>query len=257
MPAEHNGSRSRHYSEDRFYAALSALRKQSHILYRLTDSLLPERHTGITKAIGPLIVAAHASCESIILLSRHEKFADALVTARTVLTTAINVCFICAKGQGAAERAMRHAIQKAYRDLDRHVALNGMSLIMKWHGPIGELGKIVPGLESALKDFTTKGGKEKRTWTDENIEQQLGAVAKKIRRSPYWFLGLRFVGHLSARFRNSPWHPFQYVVETRFHESRRMAPIFARFRRERSRQSRASNFHPEFLSLCADRCGVE
>ena len=30
-----------------------------------------------------------------------------------------------------------------------------------------------------LKNFTTKAGKEKRAWTDENTEQQLGAVVKK------------------------------------------------------------------------------
>ena len=108
MSAKDSGSRSRHYLEDRFYAVLSALRNQSRILDKLTDSLLLEPQTEITKAIGPLIVATHGSCESTILLSKHAKFADALVTARTVLTTAINICFICAKGEAAAERAVRH-----------------------------------------------------------------------------------------------------------------------------------------------------
>ena len=73
----------------------------------------PENHF----VLAALLYSINNSCELIAILAVNGKARDCFVLARTIYETAVNFCFICAKGKEAAEKARRHALQKSFRDL--------------------------------------------------------------------------------------------------------------------------------------------
>jgi hypothetical protein len=54
---------------------------------------------------------------------------DCFGIARTINETAINICYTLAMGDEVAERAERHAHQKAYRDLHRESAIGDSKMV--------------------------------------------------------------------------------------------------------------------------------
>jgi hypothetical protein len=80
------------------------------------------------------------------------------------------------EGQHMAERAGRHVIQKAFRDLNARTTINNLTMFMKWDGAL-ELDRF-PEVKAAIKEFTSKKGKEKN-WSEETLAGQLNSVAKK------------------------------------------------------------------------------
>lgn len=125
----------------------------------------------------PLSLAIQDSCDSISVLARQGKMRDCFVLARTVFETIINFCFICAKGDEAARRARRHAMQKAYRDLRRELKINQQKLSLHWSGKIDL--SVNPDLQAALTEFTSSKGREITSWTPETVKEQLEAIEAK------------------------------------------------------------------------------
>lgn len=100
---------------------------------------------------------------------------DAYPIARTIIEGAINVAFIMAKGKDAAERAVRHAEVKAYRDFNRSFKAGEMYFALTLAGELPSEEKA--RLDAMLPEFTSKKGFEK-DWTDENMSQRLEAISK-------------------------------------------------------------------------------
>lgn len=165
------------YSEQKFRAALAALRKQAHLLDKLTDVMIEQPSTLISRAVGPLVVATLASCRSVLLLTSHDHIRDAFVTARTTLLNIVNACYILSEGESAADRAHKHAIQKAIRDLDREMKMDDFTLTLKWSG-VDEL-KRNPRFDAALREFTRKNKTERRHWAIHDLKEQLAIIDRK------------------------------------------------------------------------------
>jgi hypothetical protein len=165
------------YPKEEFEAALKTLRLQTDILAKLTEAMLRHR-APILKAVGPIAVAAEGSCKSVILLVEHDEVRDAFVCARTALLSIINACFILAEGQAAADRAERHAIQKAVRDLDRVTSTKDIRIVIRWSGA-DDLKRQFPELDALLREFEWQSGKEKTKWTDENENQKIESITRK------------------------------------------------------------------------------
>lgn len=168
------------YSKQGFEDALEAFRKQTEILARLTESL-----TGcsdrILQAVGPIAVAAEGSCRSVLILTERDQIRDALVTARTALLSIINACFILAEGSIAAERAYRHAMQKAIRDLRREIRTKDLTILLSWSNShdVERIKDSIPGIRDWLSEFERKNGKERIQWTQESTNEQIEKVTEK------------------------------------------------------------------------------
>lgn len=127
----------------------------------------------------PLSYSIKDSCETISLLAPQGKMRDCFVVARTVFETIVNFCFICREGNAAAARAEAHAMQKAYRDLQREVEINQRKLTVQWGGQV-DLSSY-PDLKAVVDEFTSRKGRE-RDWTPENVKQRIEALTLSMAR---------------------------------------------------------------------------
>jgi len=133
------------------------------------------------RSILPLMIqGAGSSCHTILCLSSQPDLPirDCFPIARSIIETIINVCFILARGEEAAKRMERHALQKTCRDLDRSSAIKGTAIHLRHNGSV-DPGDI-PGLADALAEFSTSKGGERRSWTEDNLEYRLGEIATKF-----------------------------------------------------------------------------
>jgi hypothetical protein len=128
--------------------------------------------------LAPLLYSIKDSCDSVSFLAQKGKTRDCFVLARTIFETAVNFCFICAKGKDVAERARRHALQKSFRDLFREVDIGNHKLRIEWQGEVDL--STNPELQDALKEFTNKKGREITSWTPETVKEQIDAIDSKF-----------------------------------------------------------------------------
>jgi hypothetical protein len=134
--------------------------------------------TGVLwRVVGAMLIAVLDSAGSFATLVGAGKARDCYVLARTLFETILTTAFILAGGEPVAEKAVRHAKQKAYRDLDRESRVAGQVLRMRWRGSVN-LDED-PDLKSAVAEYTGKKGQELREWTPENVVQQIECVGRK------------------------------------------------------------------------------
>lgn len=174
-------------------ATLSGMRailfKQTHLIDSwLHNFKLHQERGGVFKAgdsevlriVFTMIHMAGISAHSVLKLTEEPSLQtrDCYPIARSIVESVVNVVFILAQGREAAERADRHAQQKAYRDLKRKSTAGG------WTMTIGSDVKLSPddeGHMSALvAEFTTSRGREKRDWTDESVTDRIDTAAKRF-----------------------------------------------------------------------------
>jgi hypothetical protein len=184
-------------SEEAFQAMLSGSRKHIVLLANVIDRMCADKLTDLGSVISTMFASVTDSCGSLLLLSEHRKFRDCLVTARTIYLTIVNICFICAKGKIAADRAIRHANQKAYRDFNRELSINDNRMTIRATG-IVDLDQL-PELKAAMAEFTSRKGRERRAWSEENLEQQLETIDRKYGKKVSMMLlfGFTFYRHAS------------------------------------------------------------
>lgn len=132
-----------------------------------------EQLTGeVWGVILPLGYSAVDTCGSIASLAQHGKTRDCFVLSRTVFETLVNICFILAKGESAAVRARRHALQKSHRDLARESVINRRGINLKYEGEFN----LTLDTQAALDEFTSKKGREITSWTPETTAEQIAAI---------------------------------------------------------------------------------
>jgi hypothetical protein len=139
--------------------------------------LLPK----VTGDILPVLIqSAGSSCLTIIRLTSRPglPIRDCFPIARAIVETIINICYILARGEEAAERMEKHALQKTYRNLDRSSSISGTKINLRYTGHIDP--SDVPGLQESLKAFSTAKGNEKRLWTEDSIEQRLSEISTRF-----------------------------------------------------------------------------
>lgn len=100
---------------------------------------------------------------------------DAYPIARSIIEGVINIGFIMGEGESAADLADRHARQKTFRDLKRTSSIANHAINVEWSGKLSDDSEA--GLSATVKEFTTKAGRERRTWTDKSLERRLEVIA--------------------------------------------------------------------------------
>lgn len=138
-------------------------------------------HERLRVVLPPMIQAIGSSCHSILTLSSELGLGvrDCFPIARAVSEGAINVAYMMADAGAPAERAWRHAIQRAYRDRDRQLSIAGTTLKLQRSRPeIQDVG----GLAAALAEFTSKNGREIAEWTNQSIDARLAIIEDNLGR---------------------------------------------------------------------------
>ena len=134
----------------------------------------------VLRIVSTMIHMAGISAHSVLKLTQEISLQtrDCYPIARSIVESVVNIVFIMARGRAAAERADRHAQQKAYRDLQRKSSAGG------WTVMVGSSVKLSPEdkahLSALAAEFTTSRGREKRDWTDENLTERIDAAAKRF-----------------------------------------------------------------------------
>lgn len=132
-----------------------------------------------TRALLLMLQALLSSSNTIIYLSEAPSLAtrDCYSITRSIVELAVNVCYLIASGPSVADKAFRHATQKAYRDLRRESTI-GESTISVALSNCPDAASI-PGLEDQLAEFTYRSGREK-DWVDESIDERIAAVGDRF-----------------------------------------------------------------------------
>ncbi|MFO1077128.1 MAG: hypothetical protein U1E73_05315 [Planctomycetota bacterium] len=134
---------------------------------------LPEQR--VSSCLVPLLWALGASTNTIAVKFSEPGLStpDMFCIARRVLECAINICYVCAEGLPAAERAHRHAAQKGFRDLDRESQLAGTTIRVAT--TIALDAEQREQLRSMQGEFEWPNGREK-SWTDLSVDQRIARV---------------------------------------------------------------------------------
>lgn len=122
-----------------------------------------------------MLQAAGSSSHTLVRLSDgpglHTR--DCYSIARSVVELAANICYVVASGPEAADRASRHARQKAFRDMARESKVGSTVIKLNFQGAPDP--STIDGLEEEIEEFTSRGGREKG-WIDGSIDDRIAAV---------------------------------------------------------------------------------
>ena len=101
----------------------------------------------VVQVIPLMLQAIGSSSHTLLQLSRGPglQTRDCYSICRSIVELAVNICFIISEGANAAERALRHARQKAFRDLERESKI-GTNIIKIIHTGRPD-PSTVPGLQ--------------------------------------------------------------------------------------------------------------
>ncbi len=102
---------------------------------------------------------------------------DCFGISRSVVELAVNICYICAEGDSAAQRAERHAHQKAVRDLQRDSSVGSQTIRLR--SSTTERMEVPAELLDDLADFTSTSGREK-AWVDLSIDARCEKVEEVL-----------------------------------------------------------------------------
>lgn len=126
-----------------------------------------------------MLQAIGSSSTTLSNLSQHAGLhtRDCYAISRSVIEMIINICYIMAVGSTAAEKALRHAKQKSYRDGVRESTI-GESIIQVTRLGLPKSSEI-DGMEELLVEFTSRANREKG-WVDLSLDERIEVIGKKL-----------------------------------------------------------------------------
>jgi len=129
------------------------------------------------RVLPAMLQALGSSCNTLLRLSDTPglQSRDCFSICRSVVEVAVNICYICAEGEGAAERAERHAQQKAVRDLDRESSVGDQTIRLGYSA--SEAHRLPEELIASIDEFTSRSGREKG-WVDLSIDARCERVGQ-------------------------------------------------------------------------------
>jgi hypothetical protein len=152
-----------------------ALDQLIHDVAPRAGSVVEVGHT--TRCVVWMLQAVGVSIHSVLRLTENRDMAirDCFGIARSAAETAVNVAYIAVGGSAVAERAIRHARQKRWRDLHRKGVVGG-DLAISVERKLDLAVDDIPGLTEDLQEFTTKKGAEARGWTPLTIQERIELI---------------------------------------------------------------------------------
>ncbi len=135
--------------------------------------------TVIAQVLPLMLQALGSSSNTIIKLCDAPTFQtrDCYSIVRSIVEMATNLCYIIGKGPEAAERALRHARQKAYRDMERRSRIGNSAICLQYAQRPHP--STVAGLEEEMAEFTSRQGRE-ISWTEESIDERIESAGRDL-----------------------------------------------------------------------------
>lgn len=153
-----------------------SIQHDSAAALRAESTSVPEL---LATVLSLLLQAVGSSSHTLVGLSDapglHTR--DCYSIARSIVETSVNICYIITEGPGAAERALRHARQKSFQDLERQSKLADSIIQLMYTGK-PDPTKVM-GLEAEIAEFTSRTGREKG-WVDLSIDDRITAVGRRL-----------------------------------------------------------------------------
>jgi hypothetical protein len=139
-----------------------------------------QRQKEVIETILLLIQGMGVSAHSIVRLTDPLDMAirDCFGIARSICESGINVGYIVTCGSEAAARARQHALQKAYRDLERSGKLGGLSFAISAAKAAPSPEELLE-IDEALKAFTSSKGREITAWTPDNVDARIKVIEQR------------------------------------------------------------------------------
>jgi hypothetical protein len=152
---------------------------------RCTDDVqerYPDRSSddGICERLAAILLhMAAISGRSVLVLTEEVglEVRDCFPIARSIVEACINAAYILAKGPGTALRAVRHAQQRGYRDLEREWSIGTTRIGVRWSGEIPEA--VHEEMQRVVSEFTDRRGRE-LDWTSDNLRSRLQVIAERF-----------------------------------------------------------------------------
>jgi hypothetical protein len=144
-------------------------------LHRDGKRKLASGEVEVLRIITTMVDVAGISGHSILKLTENANLQvrDAYPVARSIVEAVVNIIFIMASGKTVAEKAERHAKQKAIRELDRGFQAGGINIHSRYKGHFND--EASGRVEELLTEFTSKKGREK-DWTHLSVRECLDAI---------------------------------------------------------------------------------
>lgn len=157
------------------------------ILIEKKKNLEPEKIKTFS-TIMMMIQGIGVSANSILKLTEDIEMSirDCYGIARSILETSINVCYIISEGKSKNDLAVRHAEQRAFRNLKKENRYGNIIISAELMG-IDKKKQIPDELKKALAQFSTKKGKEIREWTSDSVETRIEVISKYYPRQTLTF----------------------------------------------------------------------
>lgn len=165
------------------------LRARTEVLNAIIASMVksvpglePEREipAAVERVLPLMLQALGSSSHTLVQLSDAPglQTRDCYSIVRSVVELAVNICFIIARGEDAANRALRHTRQKAYRDLERRsrIGISEIGVSFLGRPDVSE----IDGLDQDLAEFSFKSGQEKPLWIDDSIDRRIEIVGEEL-----------------------------------------------------------------------------
>ena len=133
----------------------------------------------VSQALIPMLQAIGSSSNTVVALSESSGLhtRDCYSIARSVVEASINACYIMAKGEEAANRALRHARQKSFRDLERKSTIGNSVIKLAFSSK--PRPESIEGLQEDIDEFTSQTGREKG-WIDLSVDERILEAGKVI-----------------------------------------------------------------------------
>jgi hypothetical protein len=126
----------------------------------------------VSQALIPLLQAIGSSSNTLVVLSGSSGLhtRDCYSVARSIVEASVNACYIMAKGEEAANRALRHATQKGFRDLERESRIGDSVIRLAFSSKPNP--ESIERLQEDIEEFTSRAGREKG-WTDLSVDERI------------------------------------------------------------------------------------
>ncbi len=135
------------------------------------------RRPATQRMLPAMLQALGSSSNTLLRLSDKPglQSRDCFTICRSIVELAVNVCYICAEGDAAVQRAEKHAQQKAVRDLDRESSVGGQTIRLRFSAT--QALEVPDELAKSIDEFTARSGRE-RGWTDLSIDARCEKVGR-------------------------------------------------------------------------------
>jgi hypothetical protein len=139
------------------------------------DRDLPKVEDAMSVMYSAMLGSMAESLRTILYISELGFYRDTLALSRTILEISINIAYFSIQGEEAVSKTIKHIKQKSYRDVMRSCKIGDF----EFHSAVGRKVDVWMSdeLKEAIDNFTSKKGKEIRSWTGDSQD----SVPKKIK----------------------------------------------------------------------------